>query len=626
MFKLNLFNQWSFFRNRSKLSKGLLFFVAMVYGGFLMASPNTITFQSRIVKPDGAPLENNAVNFRMSLTDTVGSCVIYQEDFVNRNMAGSKGLINLSLGTGTKVYPAGPMTMLDVFNNYNSPMFVCQAGGSINAGPTDRRKLIVQFNDGSGWQTVPAMDINSTPFSMHSMTSQKLGDYPAGDYLRTAALPSCGGGQALHFDGSSITCVSAGGGGGGSYSAITGATGINAIDNTNFAQTWNWSTATTQNPMTITANALTTGSMLNLTTSNNTLNSTNGLLNVANTGTSTTGVVARIQSNSTAGSGLTVLANGNVGVGTTNPSTKLEVAGASTIRNDGIAVQYIRSFGNGSSPRPILSLVSKRGTFAAPSDILNGDKLGEIGFGDGSNMGAQIMAFASEDFISGNASSGGNLRFYTVPIGINNAAERMRIDAAGNVGIGTASPNRLLEVAGPVRISPTVLPGSPAAGDIAVDSGDSNKLKVYNGSAWQTSTSTASGSTNRIPKYTSASTLGDSAITDNGTVITATRSIASITNTVGAAAVDLSLSNTHTLAAVGGAAITITNPSNGGVYNIIVTDTTARTYTFTGCTASYFKPANAPTTAATRTVYGLMTVDNGGGGWDCYITWSSGFQ
>jgi hypothetical protein len=601
MFKLNLFNQWSFFRNRSKLSKGLLFFVAMVYGGFLMASPNTITFQSRIVKPDGAPLENNAVNFRMSLTDTVGSCVIYQEDFVNRNMAGSKGLINLSLGTGTKVYPAGPMTMLDVFNNYNSPMFVCQAGGSINAGPTDRRKLIVQFNDGSGWQTVPAMDINSTPFSMHSMTSQKLGDYPAGDYLRTAALPSCGGGQALHFDGSSITCVSAGGGGGGSYSAITGATGINAIDNTNFAQTWNWSTATTQNPMTITANALTTGSMLNLTTSNNTLNSTNGLLNVANTGTSTTGVVARIQSNSTAGSGLTVLANGNVGIGTTNPLGPLSISHNRLLNvgdSEATSTLYLRNNSPAANTATSIAL--------AP------------------DFGANLSIGISPDN-DGNAAWINQRNASSLTLLTSNTP-RISILGTGNVGIGTATPNRLLEVAGPVRISPTVLPGSPAAGDIAVDSGDSNKLKVYNGSAWQTSTSTASGSTNRIPKYTSASTLGDSAITDNGTVITATRSIASITNTVGAAAVDLSLSNTHTLAAVGGAAITITNPSNGGVYNIIVTDTTARTYTFTGCTASYFKPANAPTTAATRTVYGLMTVDNGGGGWDCYITWSSGFQ
>ncbi|HVK61255.1 MAG TPA: tail fiber domain-containing protein, partial [Bdellovibrionales bacterium] len=62
----------------------------------------------------------------------------------------------------------------------------------------------------------------------------------------------------------------------------------------------------------------------------------------------------------------------------------------------------------------------------------------------------------------------------------------MMILKNGNVGIGTSSPNRLLQVAGPIRVTASGAPSSPAAGDIYVDSGDSNKLKWYNGSAWQT--------------------------------------------------------------------------------------------------------------------------------------------
>lgn len=111
-----------------------------------------------------------------------------------------------------------------------------------------------------------------------------------------------------------------------------------------------------------------------------------------------------------------------------------------------------------------------------------------------------------------------------------------------------------------------------------------------------------------------------------GSVI-ANRSIASTTNPIASgAAVDLSTSNTHTLASVGGSTITLSNMVDGGVYNIAVEDTTSRTYTFSGCTNSYYKPANAATTAATRTIYGVMTVKKGAAAWDCYVTWSTGFQ
>ena len=91
------------------------------------------------------------------------------------------------------------------------------------------------------------------------------------------------------------------------------------------------------------------------------------------------------------------------------------------------------------------------------------------------------------------------------------------------------------------------------------------------------------------------------------------------------ATVDLSTSNTHVLNSVGGSTITLTNMVDGGTYNIVVADTTSRTYTFSGCNNSYFKPANAATTAGSRTIYGILTIRNGSN-WDCYINWSSGYQ
>lgn len=52
------------------------------------------------------------------------------------------------------------------------------------------------------------------------------------------------------------------------------------------------------------------------------------------------------------------------------------------------------------------------------------------------------------------------------------------------LGIGTNAPQRHLHVNGPMRIAPTSLSGG-AAGDLAIDSTDGNKLKFHDGSSWK---------------------------------------------------------------------------------------------------------------------------------------------
>jgi len=104
-------------------------------------------------------------------------------------------------------------------------------------------------------------------------------------------------------------------------SAITAATATNTINNVDYLQTWNWDSADTESALTLTANNLTTGSILSVTSSGlGVLNSTNGLLYVANTSADTGGVLARFQANSTSGTGVTMLTSGFVGVNTVSPT------------------------------------------------------------------------------------------------------------------------------------------------------------------------------------------------------------------------------------------------------------------------------------------------------------------
>ncbi|MBV5281084.1 MAG: hypothetical protein JZU53_01485 [Paludibacter sp.] len=129
---------------------------------------------------------------------------------------------------------------------------------------------------------------------------------------------------------------------------LLAASATNTIDNINNAQTWNWNSATTQDALTIAAPALTTGSALTITGGNaltsgsllklsSTGAGSGGLLSVVNNASSSGKVVATIQANSTAGSGLTVLANGNVGIGTATPAATLHNNGTTIFKAKAIA-------------------------------------------------------------------------------------------------------------------------------------------------------------------------------------------------------------------------------------------------------------------------------------------------
>jgi hypothetical protein len=459
-----------------------------------------------------------------------------------------------------------------------------------------------------------------------------------------------GAANALKFyDGSAWNTVGTGSGTS-AFSALTAATATNTINNANYAQTWNWSTAASQSPLTMTANALTTGSLLSLTTSNASLNSTNGVLRVANTGSSNNGMLARFQANSTAGSGVSILTSGRVGVGTTTPVESLDLNGAikvgdavgttaGTIRWDGsnfqgytgsawvnfggtfpgagtcgttqsytnagtYAYQVPASFGtitiqmwgagggagfyNGgyytgssgaASSIASLGLSAGGGNGGATGSTSGAGGAGGVAIGGSTNTngnagvsgtsgspggggaapggggaggsggptgsygtapgggaggggaasgGGGSGAYLSKTYTTATLLPGTTLTDLVVGAGgygyyngtnyyavggtgkisitcanagappastdgqvvffnsgqLTGASGLFYDNTAGNVGIGTTAPARLLEVAGPMRLAPAALPGTPAAGDLAVDSGASNALKYYNGTAW----------------------------------------------------------------------------------------------------------------------------------------------
>jgi hypothetical protein len=118
------------------------------------------------------------------------------------------------------------------------------------------------------------------------------------------------------------------------------------------------------------------------------------------------------------------IANSRVGIGTTSPSEKLEVAGKAIIRNSGTATAH--------ADTDLLVTDATASGSTAAIQILGG------------NAGFSNLQFSDTDSYSQGAILYGHADNYMAFKA--NAGERMRITSAGNVGIGTTCPSSLLHL------------------------------------------------------------------------------------------------------------------------------------------------------------------------------------
>jgi hypothetical protein len=144
---------------------------------------------------------------------------------------------------------------------------------------------------------------------------------------------------------------------------------------------------------------------------------------------------------------LRIQSDGNVGIGTTSPGQKLDVAGYAMA---GTATYRTTIYGDGSGARI---------NFGTPASIAS---LGQIG------------AYGSLFNID---SSNGDISFQF------GASEKVRITTGGNVGIGTTSVGALLAVNGNAFFASKVTIKGSAAGTL----GNSSGLELYQDSATDTS-------------------------------------------------------------------------------------------------------------------------------------------
>jgi hypothetical protein len=152
-------------------------------------------------------------------------------------------------------------------------------------------------------------------------------------------------------------------------------------------------------------------------------------LQVKGSGTTSATTAFRVE-NANASSSMVVLDNGNVGIGTTNPGEKLHVynAGNSFIKIDSDAIS------------PYMAGVE----FLRSS--INGGRI----YNDGSAVQVKLESYFGYD--AANPTRGGFM-FKTAPITSGTLVDAVRIDARGYVGIGTTTPTARLHVSGNLLVT-----------------------------------------------------------------------------------------------------------------------------------------------------------------------------
>ncbi len=297
----------------------------------------------------------------------------------------------------------------------------------------------MQFNDGSGWQTVPQMAINSVVYANYATRAENLGNYPATDYLRPANLPTCTGSQALSYDGTVFTCIAAGGGAGG-VTTVTGTlpvviSGATSTPVVSMAKATSAVSGYLSSADWTTFNGKASG----------TLNS--GQLYLGNGSNAATGVVLSGDA-SLANTGIMTLSNSGVGAGTYGssnavPSLTIDSKGRVTSATSA-AYQDATNVGKG-----IVQIGTNLTISSGTLSMRSADITSALGY---TPLGAGTIFINGGNTFSSDATLGVNDN-YKLQFKTNNLT-RVTIDSAGQVGIGTTTPVNGLQVTSGISVGP----------------------------------------------------------------------------------------------------------------------------------------------------------------------------
>ncbi|MGE0634436.1 MAG: hypothetical protein AB7O96_18620, partial [Pseudobdellovibrionaceae bacterium] len=133
------------------------------------ATPEGLTFQGRIIKPNGRPLEATSVMLNVRVLSPTSDCILLEENHTVA-MSETGGVFSLVIGTGARTGSDKGFNLNQIFKNSGSLTgLTCAASGvtQYDALSGHSRRVRVAFSDGVETVTLTSdFIVRSVPYAM----------------------------------------------------------------------------------------------------------------------------------------------------------------------------------------------------------------------------------------------------------------------------------------------------------------------------------------------------------------------------------------------------------------------------------------------------------------------------